>query len=35
MDINFWVDEVVRLYRGGYSVVKAIEIVKSIMIKII
>ncbi|WP_275451674.1 hypothetical protein [Clostridium novyi] len=29
--INFWVEEIVRLYFDGYSVLEAIEIVKSIM----
>lgn len=31
MDINFWVEEVARLYFDGCSVLEAIEIVKSIM----
>lgn len=31
MDNNFWVDEVVRMYFDGYSVVEAVEIVKKMM----
>lgn len=31
MGNNFWIDEVVRLYREGYAVLEAIEIVKKMM----
>lgn len=31
MGNNFWADEVVRLYREGYAVLEAIEIVKKMM----
>ncbi len=31
MDNNFWVEEVVRLYKEGYAVLEAIEIVKKMM----
>lgn len=31
MNNYFWADEVVRLYREGYAVLEAIEIVKEIM----
>ncbi len=32
MDNNFWADEVVRMYFEGYTVLKAINIVKEIML---
>ncbi len=31
MQINFWVEEVIKLYREGYTVYKAIEIIKKEM----
>ncbi len=31
MDINYWIEEVLKLYRDGCKVEKAIEIVKERM----
>lgn len=33
MDINYWIEEVIKLYRQGHRVYKAIEIVKERMSK--